>query len=381
MRFFEISHARSSETGKELVSFGLRDRRGESLRGELLPTGSWTSRERQKAKAIAQVILDGEVALIHEVKEGRGTGLRKAMIFTRLESELLGESPRRESGTRQPDWQVGKRNPLSAKEPPIARQYQAWQGSRRNPYTAAVQAAILLLPLAQKAGANWLRRYKAAPVDKKVKMLTTASWFAGPASRLGWKFIGKKMRRDIAMGLDAQLKDPEVMEAAGGAARTAAIAVATRGRARNNPGPAADYLDILAHLRALQWLYTSAHWNSRGPNSYGDHLLYQRLYEGLGESIDQLGERYVAYYGPFDPVGVSNRASGLVADFRRAVEQMAVPVSHLLLLLEQQTQKMIRVAWKANQESSDMSLGLDDYLMALANNRDEAVYLLKQRTM
>jgi hypothetical protein len=28
------------------------------------------------------------------------------------------------------------------------------------------------------------------------------------------------------------------------------------------------YQSILAHMRALQWLYTTSHWTSSGPNSY-----------------------------------------------------------------------------------------------------------------
>jgi hypothetical protein len=43
-------------------------------------------------------------------------------------------------------------------------------------------------------------------------------------------------------------------------------------------------------------------------------------------------------------------------------------------------QRHIKAAWKANQDSGDeFSLGIDDYLMGLANERDEAIYLLKQR--
>jgi hypothetical protein len=194
------------------------------------------------------------------------------------------------------------------------------------------------------------------------------------------------------------------------------------------------YQDILAHLRALQWVYTTTHWTSSGPNAYGDHLLLQRLYEGLDKPIDALGERMVAYFGPdsVDPSLISSRVKKIlhhpfqlkraamagtepwasewpthISDPRRLRERPreieydgtrytqwheaaagrkglsnALQWDTLARLdrLERSLQRHIKAAWKANQDSGDeFSLGIDDYLMGLANERDEAIYLLKQR--
>jgi DNA-binding ferritin-like protein len=163
--------------------------------------------------------------------------------------------------------------------------------------------------------------------------------------------------------------------------------VARVAKPRSNPrqSDVGMYQDILAHLRALQWVYTTSHWTSAGPNSYSDHLLLQRLYEGLDKPIDALGERMVAYFGPqsVDPGVINGKAQQLV-------EEASTEFAHLpdgsrsdaagLLAAEKSLQRHIRAAWKANQDSGDeMSLGIDDYLMGLANERDEAIYLLKQR--
>jgi DNA-binding ferritin-like protein len=140
------------------------------------------------------------------------------------------------------------------------------------------------------------------------------------------------------------------------------------------------YQNILAQMRALQWLYTTSHWTSSGPNSYSDHLLLQRLYEGLDKPIDALGERMVAYFGPqsVDPVVINAEAQDLIASLKMRGAS-SIPL-HQINKLEALLRKEIRDAWRANQDSGDeFSLGIDDYLMGLANERDEAIYLLKQR--
>jgi DNA-binding ferritin-like protein len=148
------------------------------------------------------------------------------------------------------------------------------------------------------------------------------------------------------------------------------------------------YQNILAQMRALQWVYTTSHWTSSGPNSYSDHLLLQRLYEGLEKPIDALGERMVAYFGPqsVDPDLINKRVQAIIFEKGRTGggigRKKIQPGEELWALLrtEQDLQKAIRKAWKANQDSGDeFSLGIDDYLMGLANERDEAIYLLKQR--
>jgi DNA-binding ferritin-like protein len=148
------------------------------------------------------------------------------------------------------------------------------------------------------------------------------------------------------------------------------------------------YQNILAQMRALQWVYTTSHWTSSGPNSYSDHLLLQRLYEGLEKPIDALGERMVAYFGPqsVDPDLINKRVQAIIFEKGRTGggigRKKIQPGEELWALLrtEQDLQKAIRKAWRANQDSGDeFSLGIDDYLMGLANERDEAIYLLKQR--
>lgn len=158
-------------------------------------------------------------------------------------------------------------------------------------------------------------------------------------------------------------------------------------RSRNNPARTDVnlYVDVLCHLRAIQWLAWTAHWTSKGPNAYGMHLLLQRLYSGEGddapgpnieEHIDDLGERIVAYFGndAINPVTINSRITELLKDASATGPDMVCQ----LLCLERSLQSAIRAAWDAEQKAANRSLGLDDYLMGLANERDTAIYLLQQ---
>jgi DNA-binding ferritin-like protein len=157
-------------------------------------------------------------------------------------------------------------------------------------------------------------------------------------------------------------------------------------QARRNPmmNEVELYQDILAHLRALQWVSWTSHWTASGPSYYGDHQLLQRLYEGKGggpninEEIDGLGERMVAYFGPpsVNPEAIVGRVHQLTG---QAVQSSADQFE-ALLTMEMQLQHAIQRAWKANQASGEhMSLGIDDMLMGLANEREAAIYLLQRR--
>lgn len=136
------------------------------------------------------------------------------------------------------------------------------------------------------------------------------------------------------------------------------------------------FQDILAHLRALQWLAITSHWTSDGQSFYGDHLLLQRIYESINAPVDELGERMVAYFGSNSVY--PRLINGKVCSLLKSVEGQERFAA--LLSLERCLQTALKLAWKANQASGEqMSLGIDDFLMGLANSQDTTAYLLMQR--
>jgi DNA-binding ferritin-like protein len=58
-------------------------------------------------------------------------------------------------------------------------------------------------------------------------------------------------------------------------------------------GPGAPLATLVACLRAVYQIHQSNHWLAKGTWYYGDHLLYQRLYEAILPEIDGVAERAV----------------------------------------------------------------------------------------
>ena len=132
---------------------------------------------------------------------------------------------------------------------------------------------------------------------------------------------------------------------------------------------------LLAYLRMMYLSYQTSHWQAKGPTYYGNHLLFQRLYESVQGEIDALAEKIVGYVGP---AGVE--LAGQTTLIRLLSEELAmIPDLHLRgLESETKAQHHIQRAYEAIKASGMMTLGLDDWLMATANAHESNVYLLQQ---
>lgn len=133
---------------------------------------------------------------------------------------------------------------------------------------------------------------------------------------------------------------------------------------------------VLAILRAIQISVHEGHWTVKGPNYYGDHLMLQRIYKSVDDEIDGLGERIVAYAGPsfVESPAVLQKTLMLVQEWGKKRDPIASA-----LVAEESLQVAIKAAYDALKASGNLSLGLDDFLMAMADAHDTNRYLLKQR--
>lgn len=141
-------------------------------------------------------------------------------------------------------------------------------------------------------------------------------------------------------------------------------------------------LDLLALLRAQHWLFWNLHWVTKGPNFYGNHLLFERLYDGedddggLKDDVDGLAERIVGYCGPdaIDPLDSMLRASAWVEEWTEA----SGDVIEQALQSETDFQAFADLCYHALEQEGSLSLGLDDFIAALAGRHDTSQYLLGQ---
>lgn len=132
---------------------------------------------------------------------------------------------------------------------------------------------------------------------------------------------------------------------------------------------------VLAVLRAQSMSYQTSHWQVSGPNFYGDHLLFDRLYGSVTVQIDQLAEKLVGFLGS-QSVSLAPQLELIqgLCDHWGTISNHA----ERGLLSESELQASIKAAHDFITETGAGTLGLDDWLMSTANAHEENSYLLQQ---
>lgn len=254
---------------------------------------------------------------------------------------------------------------------------------------ARVMAAIsILLPLMYVLGRRKIDRFLSLDRDGQVRMLRRhalllVSSFTGAA--LYGTLSNDKIARQICAKLDVFLREnkdisPDELE-------RSLVAMAEQYAAIKGVGSRAvsfgrgRLLGLLASLHALRWLYHASHWKAAGPSFYGDHQLFERLYKGdpsIDDQIDALAEKISAHFGAssIDPVELQRSAASILST---AVAQGSSAAEHGLAL-ERSIQNLIKETHVNLKMDGNLSMGLDDFLMGLAGERETAIYLLKQRS-
>jgi hypothetical protein len=140
----------------------------------------------------------------------------------------------------------------------------------------------------------------------------------------------------------------------------------------------------LALMRAASLIHQTHHWQTRGQSYYGDHLLFERLYNDSQGMIDSLAERSVSLFGYH--VVDANVQTAAIGEFVAHIygtreEQLTGSESYprvslqaeLLMLL------LLKMVYEATNSEGKLSLGMDNLLQGVADNHEQFVYLLQQR--
>lgn len=133
--------------------------------------------------------------------------------------------------------------------------------------------------------------------------------------------------------------------------------------------------ELLAMLRASYMTYRTDHWSTEGPNFYGNHLLFQRIYEETEKHVDATGEKIVGYWGS-DAVEQDDQAKR-VEHWMRKFGKSRDPLRSSLLAAKT-LRDWISKTYKTLEDEGSLSLGLDDFLMAMSSDKDTHIYLLQQ---
>ena len=137
---------------------------------------------------------------------------------------------------------------------------------------------------------------------------------------------------------------------------------------------------LLAILRGAHWAHWTSHWQVKGESHYGDHLLLERIYESLIEEIDTLAEKIVGAYGGMAvaPVEQAQIMANTVLPLAEAQAEND-PIRRALVV-EEALQVVFKNIYNSLKKMNTLSLGMDDFLMSMANAHETNLYLLRQRT-
>lgn len=130
---------------------------------------------------------------------------------------------------------------------------------------------------------------------------------------------------------------------------------------------------IVSTLLACKWIHWESHWKSKGESYYGDHLLFQRIYEPIDDQIDGIVEKWMVQGDVPEIEELVHRSHKIVSIAKSKPGLPSLSVERALL-------KVISKAFDDLEGSGSLSLGLNDFLASLHSLHETSVYLLTQRS-
>lgn len=132
----------------------------------------------------------------------------------------------------------------------------------------------------------------------------------------------------------------------------------------------------IASLKAVALIHQHSHWTTKGITFYGDHLLFERIYNSALENLDTAAEKFMGLFGP-DCLNYTLQAELLN---KVLLKYKGLEASQLerSLSIEKDFIKFSQDAYNCFKDEGKLTLGLDDMIMAIASKREESVYLLQQ---
>jgi DNA-binding ferritin-like protein len=140
---------------------------------------------------------------------------------------------------------------------------------------------------------------------------------------------------------------------------------------------------LLVQLRFLAVVHQTHHWTAKGDPFYGDHLLYERLYNGVVADVDTLAEKAVGLGGndnvnlPLQLLQLNQLAQsyGMASTIPQTTDlakrSMAAEIGFL---------RCAAHCACSLKEAGLMTRGLDNMLQGIEDKHEGHVYLLKQRS-
>ena len=142
--------------------------------------------------------------------------------------------------------------------------------------------------------------------------------------------------------------------------------------------PLAEVLaDLLSCVRAVAQAEHSFHWRTRGPAFYGDHLMFERVYNGTAADVDPIAEKLLGLTNNQDslcPATLAAKTAQILADMNLSNDPklFASEARRIEAALINLVTATIQVC------GEQMTDGLENLLQGIADKHEGHVYLLQQ---
>lgn len=139
---------------------------------------------------------------------------------------------------------------------------------------------------------------------------------------------------------------------------------------------------VLVHLRYLALVHQTHHWCAKGDPFYGDHKLFEQLYDQVVEDVDVVAEKAVGLGGEAN-VNLPLQVNQVMNLCKAYDSPQTVPQSSELarasLVAEFNFLKVLYAASDSMRNCGSMTPGVENMIQALADVHEKHVYLLKRR--
>lgn len=145
--------------------------------------------------------------------------------------------------------------------------------------------------------------------------------------------------------------------------------------------PYSELSVLLVHLRYIALVLQTAHWTCKGDSFFGDHLMFERMYNDVLPEIDAVAEKAVG-------LGNENNVNLVLQQLQvmKLVQQMGttmIPQRNRLvstsLDAEMTLLKVIGILELSLKEHGTSTSGLSNLLQGIVDKHEEHCFLLKQR--
>lgn len=133
---------------------------------------------------------------------------------------------------------------------------------------------------------------------------------------------------------------------------------------------------FVATLRTIYLVHQYSHWTTKGPGFYGDHNMFERLYQSAQKDADLAAEKFIGLFGE---AGVDfDTQTKLMAQVMDRYSNLSGDPVQISLAIEKEFLELANDAYEFFEKEGALTPGLDDMIMSIASNREEACYLLQQ---